>query len=1296
MGISDITPPMSIGRRRLKLSRRRKNEQRDSFMEGDSKQNLNVHVQQDCLFDSASVDDQLSIPPFRMGAKTTAEPLTPLTPSSASDLAQKISNCQNKGDNKIAHIGAKWLVEREYGWREYTSDVSMSLETAFQLRRSHVSLKINRQMYRVVFNHQVGGGLHSQINTRTGTKRHVRRNSDLIGANNSQQVHGTTLAVSAQVFEIYDESDKDAIKSPSKSASIHTPNSAKSQFTGKRRISRTRATKSTPPHGGILAAFRRQSTLMSPGEGCVVGADTSACDQDSSHQSLDNTVSTGHANTPDAGASASYTAPSIVSGGTQRRYYRKRPSLKARRTSTGEKKVKRTSKDSETGSAEGVRRTQSMATGCAATPPSEKTAHSSAKVPCPLCGEAIWPAHAYFHIETSCGVGMEQRRQQRIQRREAGREGARGARTDVAETLHPRPRVDWLGAVARPDLSAMEAPLLLPPVDGTVAVPCQSKPLPCPSAPLYVASPDAPYYLRNFITVANSVMGASAHTVALLGDAETAALRRLLARTRVPASDPEATDDATHLGASPPAQMLAVRLLLRRHRWIRLKRVSYAEICPDRDMAGVVRELVRLGLAVSDASLTDATEYLELLDVGELRQLWQTLRLPSPRGSLRRADMLQQLLRHGNAQSVLSPVGVPTPATGARASDKSGCGRTGDVGARLQPLIAAAKRIIGVRAKAKVPPAIVKACDGEVDNDVDDADALCAAVLLEPALVRAFKRLEMLFFMNRTYDEQTLATLTLMDMSKATYPAYTINTSSAPLAAAWPCRCAFWAYESALQLEFAMETATEKNDFDSVLQLYVTGCGSKPEDDAGVETGETTTVDVAGSGACARRRAPDPPPRSPSRAATHAALRAVPVAPADGDVGAGSQGAHGANNGPCGQCGMAVGLSHPSAGGAPQHAHLRQFRAQWVWTRIEFLAVVAYERKKDWAAAVALLRRLLAQEAHAGRRGRWYDHLALHMHVHFSDPAAALEVCIEGINDAHVRTGHRLSLIHRAERICRSAKTTVGLDELARVPEAALHAYPVYVVRGYALPDRGVGYAVTYKDGDVLCGVEELVMRHEQRTGGWRGMHCEGALFGTLYGLLYWDVIFMDGVCDVFVSPQQTAPLDFFSSAFFHRRCIAIKRRSAQLRTATPTALADQVREAWTKHHGVLCAGVAWERFDVDSLCDVASCIGAKVLTAALEVLMSDYGHRKGGLPDLVLWRTAAADGAVVATNDNPSCAQHNTSIGAADGGGEARFVEVKSPNDRLSDKQKIWLHVLHSVGANVAVAKVDHVGGRA
>ena len=55
--------------------------------------------------------------------------------------------------------------------------------------------------------------------------------------------------------------------------------------------------------------------------------------------------------------------------------------------------------------------------------------------------------------------------------------------------------------------------------------------------------------------------------------------------------------------------------------------------------------------------------------------------------------------------------------------------------------------------------------------------------------------------------------------------------------------------------------------------------------------------------------------------------------------------------------------------------------------------------------------------------------------------------------------------------------------------------------------------------------------------------------------------------------------------------------------------------------------------------------------------MAQEYRHRGGGIPDLFLWSPEK---------------------------NEVRFAEVKSENDRLSDTQRLWIHVLMGVGVEV------------
>ncbi len=79
--------------------------------------------------------------------------------------------------------------------------------------------------------------------------------------------------------------------------------------------------------------------------------------------------------------------------------------------------------------------------------------------------------------------------------------------------------------------------------------------------------------------------------------------------------------------------------------------------------------------------------------------------------------------------------------------------------------------------------------------------------------------------------------------------------------------------------------------------------------------------------------------------------------------------------------------------------------------------------------------------------------------------------------------------------------------------------------------------------------------RYEQQTSQYAdpfliataGLHCEGGVWATLFGLLMWSVMFAD-VAEVFRTPFQTAPLDLGTEAFFSARRRLIEARLQEIR----------------------------------------------------------------------------------------------------------------------------------------------------
>ena len=84
----------------------------------------------------------------------------------------------------------------------------------------------------------------------------------------------------------------------------------------------------------------------------------------------------------------------------------------------------------------------------------------------------------------------------------------------------------------------------------------------------------------------------------------------------------------------------------------------------------------------------------------------------------------------------------------------------------------------------------------------------------------------------------------------------------------------------------------------------------------------------------------------------------------------------------------------------------------------------------------------------------------------------------------------------------------------------------------------------------------------------------KGVIWATLFGLLMWDVIFMD-VPDVFQTAFQTAPLDLGTVVFYRTRKDALEARLSQVREGEGPAL---LQSCWQQHHGEWCRGVNWDR----------------------------------------------------------------------------------------------------------------------
>ncbi|XP_068131677.1 fanconi-associated nuclease 1 [Hyperolius riggenbachi] len=362
--------------------------------------------------------------------------------------------------------------------------------------------------------------------------------------------------------------------------------------------------------------------------------------------------------------------------------------------------------------------------------------------------------------------------------------------------------------------------------------------------------------------------------------------------------------------------------------------------------------------------------------------------------------------------------------------------------------------------------------------------------------------------------------------------------------------------------------------------------------------------------------------------------------------------------------------------------YLRCFTVGWLYTRILSRGVEILQRLHLYEEAVELLQTLLAQNIYCpDSRGQWWDRLVLNLHQHLKQTQKAIMFIMEGLSDPCVRTGHQLSLYQRAVRMRDSPSCKKFHKMFSNLPEIIVEDAPHVTIKGRMYPQTGMGKSVflmeslAEEEGEdislstVMCSVEELALAHYRELGYEQGIHGEGSTFCTLYGLLMWDIIFMDHIPDVFRNPYQAFPLDLYTDSFYENRKEAIENRLQVLQESSEETLHDLMADVWNEHLGEAAALVNWERFSsLQQAQSLASCLGGPLLSGVCRKMSKDMRHSRGGLPDLVVWNAQKMI---------------------------YKVVEVKGPNDRLSHKQMVWLHELKKLGADAEVCHVVAIGAK-
>ncbi|KAI1277218.1 VRR-NUC domain-containing protein [Xylaria sp. FL0933] len=364
-------------------------------------------------------------------------------------------------------------------------------------------------------------------------------------------------------------------------------------------------------------------------------------------------------------------------------------------------------------------------------------------------------------------------------------------------------------------------------------------------------------------------------------------------------------------------------------------------------------------------------------------------------------------------------------------------------------------------------------------------------------------------------------------------------------------------------------------------------------------------------------------------------------------------------------------------------AYLRRLSPGHAYTRIVHKAAYSFGRLKEHQREHEILTELLDQRLfHLARRGSWYQRKAL-LEEHYmyalrpnpayTDPerqknhwkAIAAATCEKALEDPDCHLKYHYDLQKRLVKLEKQLKIPVRLQhgfshvQLKKPEEHYAKGIQLKKLDTIGKNGRGPNTKTIWvdeaEDGGE-CSVESMCLSW-YRSQGWKGYHAEGGIIRTLFAYLFFDILFLY-IPNVFQTAYQTCPLDLHTDAFYPTRASEINHRLVDIANGEAPKLIYEVDKR-ERERRTCVVGLNWD-YELDDLLELADCFDGAALATVCKVIAQEYGQRGGGIPDLILWRAEPQK--------------------------ECMFAEVKSANDRLSDTQRLWIHVLTEAGLRVAL----------
>lgn len=270
----------------------------------------------------------------------------------------------------------------------------------------------------------------------------------------------------------------------------------------------------------------------------------------------------------------------------------------------------------------------------------------------------------------------------------------------------------------------------------------------------------------------------------------------------------------------------------------------------------------------------------------------------------------------------------------------------------------------------------------------------------------------------------------------------------------------------------------------------------------------------------------------------------------------------------------------------------------------------------------------------------------------------AINSCTDAFFDTYMNDSWRLDLSRKVARLSRECSkcqlelpdflTQCATQQLKQGNWITITASKVPADHSKITGGKTLWNHIETETGQITTVSVEQCALDYYLTLGYKGYHSESSIATTLFILLFWDVVFATRP-DMFFHPCQTHPVDMFMPEFYSIRKEAICDRTLQLKNIDYMVGALTDRYCAERDSSTVVTGINWN-FTLEDLIQICQCLGPTAVLQICDILATDYRQYSSGLPDLIIWN-------------------YEQRI--------AKFSEVKSQNDSLSDTQKVWIHLL-------------------